>query len=87
MLIGMLFRCMLMVLGGVKRMAVRDLGMVRGLFVMPSLRMFRGFSVVLGGMLVMFGSFLVVFVNCELFHDGLPDTQFWIHSVNVPTSQ
>jgi hypothetical protein len=33
-----------------------------------------GFFVVLGGMLVMFSSFLVVFVNCVLFHDGLPCT-------------
>lgn len=71
MLISMLFRSMLVVLGGVKRMAVRDLGMVGCFFMMPGRRMFGGFSVVPGGMFVMFCSFLVVFVNCVLFHDGL----------------
>jgi hypothetical protein len=39
---------------------------------MPGLRMFGGFSMVPGGMFVMFSSFLVVFVNCVLFHDGPP---------------
>jgi hypothetical protein len=72
MLIGMLFRCMLVVLGGVKRMAVRDFGMVCCFFMMPGRRMFSGFSVMPGGMFVMFSSFLMVFVNCVLFHDGLP---------------
>ena len=42
------------------------------LFMMPRLRMFSGFSVVLGGMFVMFGSFHVVFVNSMLFHEGIP---------------
>jgi hypothetical protein len=72
MLIGMLFRSVLVVLGGVQRMTVRDFGMVGCFFMMPGLRLFGGFSVVRGGMFVMFSSFLVVFVNCELFHDGLP---------------
>jgi hypothetical protein len=72
MLISMLFRSMLMMLSGVKRMAVCDLGMMGCLFMMPRLRMFGGFSVVLGGMFVMFGSFHVVFVNCMLFHEGTP---------------
>jgi hypothetical protein len=69
MLIGMLFRSMLVVLGSVKRMAVRDLGMVGCFFMMPGLRMFGGLSVVSGGMFVMFSSFLVVFMNRVLFHD------------------
>ena len=69
MLIGMLFRSMLVVLGSVKRMAVRDLGMVGCFFMMPGLRMFGGLSVVSGGMFVMFSGFFVVFVNCVLFHD------------------
>jgi hypothetical protein len=72
MLIGMLFRCMLVVLGSVKRMAVRDFGMVCCFFMMPGGRMLSGFFVMPGGMFVMFGSFLMVFVNCVLFHDGLP---------------
>jgi hypothetical protein len=72
MLIGVLFRSVLVVLGGMKRMAVRDFGMVGCFFMMPGFRMFGGFSVVPGGMFVMFGSFLVMFVDCVLFHGGLP---------------
>ncbi len=68
----MLFRSMFMMLGRMKRMAVRNLGVMGGFFVMPGLRMFRGFPVMPGGMFVMFSSFLVMFVNCVLFHDGLP---------------
>jgi hypothetical protein len=70
-LIGMLFRGVLVMLSGVQRMAVRNFGMVGCLFMMPGLRMFGGFSVVPGGMVVMFSSFLVVFMNCVLFHDGI----------------
>ena len=84
MLIGMLFRSMLVVLGGMKRMAVRDLGMMGCFFMMPGLRMFGGLSVVPGGMFVMFSSFLVMLVNCVLFHDGLPGCTFWIHPQSLP---
>jgi hypothetical protein len=71
MLIGMLFRSVLVVLGGMQRMAVRDFGMMGCFFVTPSLRMFGGFLVVLSGLFVMFSSFLVVFVNCVFFHGRL----------------
>jgi hypothetical protein len=70
MLIGVLFRSVLVVLGGVQGMAVGDFGMVGCFFMMPGLRMLGGFSMVPGGMFVMFSSFLVVFVNGVLFHDG-----------------
>jgi hypothetical protein len=72
MLIGMLLRSVLVVLGGVQRMAVRDFGMVSCFFMMPGRRMSGGFLVVPRRMFVMFSSFLVVFVNCVLFHDDLP---------------
>ena len=72
MLIGMLLRSVLVVLGRVQRMAVRDFGMVSCFFMMPGRGMFGGFSVVPCGMVMMFSSFLVVFVNCVLFHDDLP---------------
>jgi hypothetical protein len=68
----MLLRSVLVVLGGVQRMAVRDFGMMGCFFVMPGRRMFGGFFVMPGRMFVMFSSFLVVFVNCVLFHDNLP---------------
>jgi hypothetical protein len=47
--------------------------------------MFGGFFVVPGGMFVMFSSFLVMFVNCVLFHDRLPG--FIIPVTNLPMSQ
>jgi hypothetical protein len=34
--------------------------------------MFGGLPMMLGGLFVMFSSFLVVIVNCVLFHDRLP---------------
>jgi hypothetical protein len=76
----MLLRGMLMVLCGMKRMAVRHLGMVGRCFMLPSLRMFSCFSMMRCGMFVMFGSFLVVFVDCEMFHNGLLGT-----NSNLPT--
>jgi hypothetical protein len=72
MLIGVLFRSVFVVLGSVQGMAMGDFGMMGCFFMMPSLRMLGGFSMVPGGMFVMFSSFLVVFVNCVLFHDGPP---------------
>jgi len=71
MLIGMLFRSVFVVLGGVKRMAMGDFGMMGCFFILTSLRMFSGFSVMLGSMFVMFSSLLVAFVNCVLFHHRL----------------
>jgi hypothetical protein len=52
-------------------MPVRNLGMVGCFFMMPGRRMFGGFSMVLSGMIVVFSSFLVVIVNCVLFHDEI----------------
>jgi hypothetical protein len=43
MLIGVLFRSVLVMLGGVQRMAMGDFGMVGCFFMMPGLRMFGGF--------------------------------------------
>jgi hypothetical protein len=87
MLIGVLFRSVLMVPGGVQRMAVGDFGMVGCFFMMPGLRMFGGFSMMPGGVFVMFSRFLVVFVNCVLFHVGSPDAQFLRHTVSLVMSQ
>jgi hypothetical protein len=72
MLISMLFGSVLVVLGGAQRMPVCNFGTVGRFFMMPGRRMFGGFSVVLSGMIVVFSSSLVVFMNCVLFHDGIP---------------
>jgi len=87
MLIGVLFRSMFVVPGGVQRMAVRDFGMVGRFFMMPSLRVFRGLTVVPSGVFMMLSSFLVVFVNCVLVHNGLPDAQSLRHSESLMMSQ
>jgi hypothetical protein len=71
--IGVLFRSVVVVLGGVKRMAMGDVGMVGRFFMLTCFRMFSGFSVMHGSMVVMFSRLLVMFVNCVLFHDEAPD--------------
>jgi hypothetical protein len=73
-LISVLFRGVFMVLCSMKRMAVRDLGMVGRCFMLPSLRMFSRFSMMRCCMFVMFSGFLVVFVDREMFHNSLLGT-------------
>jgi hypothetical protein len=72
MLLGVQLRGVLMVLGGVQRMAVRDLGMVRGLFVMTGLMVFGGFAMVFGRVLVMVRGVFVMLVDLVAFHRCLP---------------
>jgi hypothetical protein len=61
--LGMQFRRLMVMLGGPQMMPVRDLGMVRGLFVIAGLVMFGGFTVVLGGVVVMVRGMFVMFVD------------------------
>jgi len=56
------------VVRGVKSMAVRDVRMVGGLFVIPFGMVFGSFAVVSRGVLVMFSSFFVVFGSFVLLH-------------------
>jgi hypothetical protein len=64
------FGRVVMVVGSVQRMAVRDLRMVRRFFVVPRLVMFRRFVMVLRRLLVVVRGFLVVLVNVVI-HDPL----------------
>ena len=59
-------------LGGMQGMAMRNLGMMRGRFVISRLVMFGGFAMMLGCALVMLRGVLVMFVNLVLAHRCLP---------------
>jgi hypothetical protein len=71
-MLGVLFRRVLVVLGRVQRMPVCHLGVVRRLFVVAGLVVFRCFAMVLGGMFMMVCGLLVVFVNLVTVHRCLP---------------
>jgi len=58
--------------GRMQRMAMRDLGMVRGLFVIAGLVMLRSFAMVFGGVLVVMRGLVVMFVNLVTVHRSLP---------------
>jgi len=55
------FGRLLSVVAGVKVMPVRDMGMMRRLFVRPDLMVLRGLLVMTGGMFEVFGRFRVMF--------------------------
>jgi hypothetical protein len=57
------FRRVVVMVGGVQRMAVRDFRVVRGFFVMPGLMVFRRFAMVLRRLLVVVRGFLMMLVN------------------------
>jgi hypothetical protein len=63
---------MVVVLGGVKRMTMRDFGMMGGLFMTTGFRMLRCFTMMLGGVFVMFSGFIVMVVNTVLVHGASP---------------
>jgi hypothetical protein len=71
-LIGVLLRSMLVMLGGVQRMAVGHFGVVRGLFVVAGLGVLGGFTMVLGCVLVVVRGEFVMFVNVMTVHCRLP---------------
>jgi hypothetical protein len=71
-LIGVLLRSMLVMLGGVQRMAVGHFGVVRRLFVIAGLGVLGGFAMMLGRMLMMVRGMLVMFVNVMAVHRRLP---------------
>jgi hypothetical protein len=62
----------LVMFGRVQRMPMRDLGMVRGLFVIAGLMMLCRLAMMLGGMIVMIRSMLMMFVNVVIAHRRLP---------------
>lgn len=62
------FRSMFVMIGGMQRVSMGDLGMVRGLFVVPCPMVFCGFAMMFGGMLVMFGRLVVMVVDVVAVH-------------------
>ena len=71
-----MFRVMAAGLGmmflGVAGMPVGAMGVVRGLLVIAGLMVLGGFAVMPGGMLVVFGSLLMVLDACVVSHNSLP---------------
>ena len=62
-----------MMLGGMQRMAVGHMGVMRGLLWISRLVMFGGLAVVLGRVLVMLGGLLMMLVDIVfVVHRGLP---------------
>jgi hypothetical protein len=57
---------------GMQRMAMRDLGVVRGFFVIPGLGVLGGFAMMLRRMLVVLGGLLVMLVDFVAVHFHLP---------------
>jgi hypothetical protein len=71
-LIGVFLRSVLVVLGGMQRMAVGYFGVMRGLLVSAGLGVLGGLAMVLGRMLMMIRGKLVMFVNVMTVHRRLP---------------
>lgn len=67
-MLGVLLGRVRVMIGRVQRVAVRDLGMMRGLLVIAGLVMLGGFAMMLGGMLVVMRGVLVMFVNLMIAH-------------------
>ena len=61
-----------MMMFGVTGVAMRAVGVVRGLFVIAGFMMLGGFAVMLRCMLVMFGSLVMVLYVLVLAHDFSP---------------
>src|SRR6516165_10748784 len=62
---------------GMHAVAVRQMGVVRGLFMMTGLVMLSGFAMVLGGALVMLGGRLVMFFVLFFSHCLRPLQRDW----------
>jgi hypothetical protein len=71
-LIGVLLRSVLVVLGGMQRLAVGYFGVMGGLLVITRLGVLGSFAMVLGRMLVMVRGELVMFVNVMVIHHHFP---------------
>jgi len=67
-----LFRRVLVVIGGMQGMPMSDAGMVRGFLVIASLGVLCGFTMVLCRMLVVVRSPLMVLMNVVAVHCRLP---------------
>jgi hypothetical protein len=71
MVFRVLLRSMLVMLARMQAVAMSDLRMMRGLLVMAVLEVLRRLTVMLGGVLVMFGSLFVMLVDFVIAHGAL----------------
>jgi hypothetical protein len=71
--VGVLFRGMFMVFDSMQMMAMRDLGVMRRLFMIARFMMFCRLAMVLRGLLMVVRRLLMVLVDCVLRHCSLPD--------------
>jgi hypothetical protein len=71
-MLGVLLGSVLVVVGRMQRMAVRDLGMVRSLFVIAGFVVLGGLAMMLGGVFMMVRGVLMVLVNVVTAHGCLP---------------
>ena len=70
-MLGVMLARLAGVMRGVGGMAVRRMGVVRGLLVAVRLVVLRGFAMVLGRVLVMFGRSVVMLDDLVFGHDAL----------------
>ena len=72
MLIGVLFRGVLVVFGGMQGMPMGHFGVVRRLFVIAGFVVLRGLAMVLGCFFVVMRSLLVMLMDFVAIHGTLP---------------
>ena len=72
-LAGMLLRSMFVVFNGMHVVAMRDLGVMRRLFMIVRFVMFCGLAMVLRGLLMMVRRLLMVLMDCVFRHFSLFD--------------
>jgi predicted alpha/beta hydrolase len=65
---GVLLRSLVVMVIGMQRVPMRDLGMMCGLFVVAGFGMFGSFAVMLGRVIVMLGGLFVMLVNVVFMH-------------------
>jgi hypothetical protein len=70
-LVGVFFRSMFVVFGGVQMMAMRDLGVMRRLFMIARFVMFRRLAMVFRGLLMVVCRLLMVLVDLMFRHFSL----------------
>ena len=71
MLVGVFFRSVFVVFGGVQMMAMRDLGMMRRLFMIASFVMFCRLAMVFRGLVMVMCRLLMVLMDIVFRHFSL----------------
>jgi hypothetical protein len=70
-MLGVMLARLAGMMGGVRRMAMRRMGVMRGLLVAVRLVVLGGFAMVLGGVLMMLGRGVVMLDDLVFGHDAL----------------